>query len=29
LERYENSYRPCYVRGRRAGIIVEPAEKIG
>ena len=28
LERYEDSYRLCYVRGPE-GIIVEPAEQIG
>ena len=28
LERYEDSYRLCYVRGPE-GIIIEPAEKIG
>ncbi len=28
LERYENSYRLCYVRGPE-GIIVELAERIG
>ena len=28
LERYEDSYRPCYVRGPE-GIIVELAEQIG
>ena len=28
LERYEGSYRPCYVRGPE-GIIIELAEKFG
>jgi catechol 2,3-dioxygenase-like lactoylglutathione lyase family enzyme len=28
LEHYEDSYRLCYVRGP-AGIIIEPAERIG
>jgi catechol 2,3-dioxygenase-like lactoylglutathione lyase family enzyme len=28
LERYEDSYRPCYVRGPE-GIIIELAEQIG
>jgi hypothetical protein len=28
VERYEDSYRLCYIRGPE-GIIVEPAEKIG
>lgn len=28
VERYEDSYRLCYVRGPE-GIVVEPAEQIG
>jgi hypothetical protein len=28
LERYEDSYRLCYIRGRE-GIIIELAEQIG